>query len=238
MSKSQRLPWSHPDFPQAKGWHVVIFTRGPKDKRCGQTYRVYYPPYGKQIRSVKQALPRLALQSVWVQAASKARTPTPVRIHGKDDPRKKTVRHGIKMLRGEKCPLCDWSIFKKNGQRKNISAFAMHVTNNHKKEAGISEDLYQCKTCGLSFKSRSILNNHIESKHLSCKLKSSLCDCGFQPRNKSSLLTHLVSKHLHKKDSDCITHEGRCVNCYELLPKTGHKYHYAVCIGLHASISS
>ena len=244
MPKGPRLPWCYPDFPDVKGWHVVVFTRGPNDKKFGQKYRVYYPPRGNAIRSLKQAKYRMALQSVWLQAAAKAqdkaqdKAQVSLSIHGKDDPRKKTARHGIKMVDGEKCPLCDWNIYKKNGQRKNNSAFAMHITNNHKKEAGISDHLYQCKICDVSFKSRSILNNHNESKHQPSTLKSSLCDCGFQPRNKSSLLIHLVSKHLHKKNSDCITHDGRCVNCYELLPNTGHKYHYAVCIGLHSSISS
>jgi hypothetical protein len=35
------------------------------------------------------------------------------------------------------------------------------------------------------------------------------------------------------KESDCTDENGCCIACGEKLTKTGHKNHYARCIGLH-----
>lgn len=159
-------------------------------------------------------------------------------IHNTKDKRKKTQRHGVKMLQGGMCPYCSWTNINNNGQKKCNSAFDMHITMDHKDKVGFFKDTYHCNACNKSFKSRSILNNHNQNKHSNTIFTSSMCDCGSEFKNVPTLLVHLVSKHLNLKERDCITSDGCCVVCNEnRVNKTSHKYHYAICIGLKNTVT-
>ena len=151
----------------------------------------------------------------------------------KSDPRKKHKKHGIKMNEDGSCPIdgCDYIC-----KSRKYSTFAMHVTCKHKLITGNKTHSYTCGTCFRTFSSRSIMNNHQEREHEAWKFTCKEDGCGKSCPNKSALLTHHVSKHLHMKEADCSDENGCCVNCGITLPRTGHKNHYARCIGLHHRI--
>ena len=143
--------------------------------------------------------------------------------------RKQKKLHGIKMCDDGRCPVegCDYIC-----KNKKESTFAMHVTMCHQVLVGNSPSTYTCLDCNRTFKSRSILNNHRQTAHRPWEFKCREPGCDKKCPNKAGLLTHHVAKHLRMKDINCVDENGCCVNCAEKLPKTGHKYHYAKCIGL------
>lgn len=148
-------------------------------------------------------------------------------ITGKHCPRKKTKKHGISMNQDGTCPIkgCDYTC-----KSRKQSTFAMHVTCKHKELSGNSVHTYTCLRCSLSFSSRAILNQHDERVHNHWKYGCKTC--GHISANKSAALIHHVSIHLHMKDRDCVDENGCCINCAKKLPRTGHKNHYARCIGI------
>ena len=125
------------------------------------------------------------------------------------------------------CPIkgCDYTC-----KSRKQSTFAMHVTCKHKELSGNSVHTYTCLRCSLSFSSRAILNQHEERVHNPWKYGCKTC--GHISANKSAALIHHVSIHLHMKDRDCVDENGCCINCAKKLPRTGHKNHYARCIGI------
>lgn len=151
-------------------------------------------------------------------------------VMNKSDPRKQLKKHGIKMNPDGTCPIdgCDYTC-----KSRKQSTFAMHVTRKHQLISGNSALTYTCDTCFRTFSSRSIMNNHQERAHGGWKFQCAEEGCGKSCPNKSSLLIHHVSKHLNMKESDCTDENGCCIACGEKLTKTGHKNHYARCIGLH-----
>jgi hypothetical protein len=77
------------------------------------------------------------------------------------------------------------------------------------------------------------MNNHQERAHKKWEFACQEEGCGKVCPNKSSLMIHHVSKHLNMREADCTDENGFCLNCAKQLTRTGHKNHYARCIGLH-----
>lgn len=151
-------------------------------------------------------------------------------VMGRTCPRKKMRRHGIQMNEDGSCPIDGCGYLCKSLKQ---STFAMHITRKHQFITGNSTFTYTCETCYRTFSSRSIMNNHQEREHGGWKFKCAEESCGKSCPNKSTLLIHHVSKHLNMKESDCTDENGCCLNCGLKLTRTGHKNHYARCIGLH-----
>ena len=151
-------------------------------------------------------------------------------VVGKISPRKAIRRHGVKMNEDGTCPI-DGCAYLCKSQKQ--STFAMHVTRKHQFITGNSIHTYTCETCFRVFSSRSIMSNHQETAHNKWKYACKEDGCGKLCPNKSSLMIHHVSKHLNMRDEDCTDENGCCLNCAMKLTRTGHKNHYARCIGLH-----
>ena len=151
-------------------------------------------------------------------------------VMGQTCPRKSIVRHGVKMNPNGSCPIDGCSYICKSLKQ---STFAMHVTRKHQFLTGNSIYTYTCETCYKTFNSRSIMNNHQERAHKKWEFACQEEGCGKVCPNKSSLMIHHVSKHLNMCEADCTDENGFCLNCAKQLTRTGHKNHYARCIGLH-----
>lgn len=151
-------------------------------------------------------------------------------VSGPDSKRKKLKRTHMKW-ETNKCPFDNCDYVCKSGKQ---STKQMHISMKHQFECGIPQNTYTCRYCLRYFTGRGLLNHHIERAHKEWKWKCKECD-KLSP-NKASYLTHYLSIHKNIKSSDCVNENGCCRNCGLLLPKTGHQYHYAKCIGLHHEI--
>lgn len=154
-------------------------------------------------------------------------------VMGKSSARKKTRRHGVLMNDDGSCPIDGCSYICKSMKK---STFAMHVTRKHQTVSGNSKMTYTCETCFRTFSSRSIMNNHQQTAHSEWKFVCKEPNCGKVCPNKAGLLLHHMKKHMNMKDSDCVDENGCCLNCAKQLPRTGHSYHYARCIGLDRTL--
>ena len=113
---------------------------------------------------------------------------------------------------------------------------SMHLSMKHQFEMTIPLNTYTCKYCLRFFKSNGEMNNHIERTHKEWKWNCK--ECNKSSPNKATYLLHYLSQHKKIKKEHCMDENHCCKNCGVLLSKTGYKYHYAKCIGLHHEICS
>ena len=84
-----------------------------------------------------------------------------------------------------------------------------------------------CSYCDMSFKSSSILENHIKNLHEIVYLQCGLCSCEF--KTKGLLYSHHVKKHMDKKELFTKVIDGyKCMEC-DVVKKSGIEYHVALC---------
>lgn len=117
------------------------------------------------------------------------------------------------------CSMCEHFTRKSN-------ALSMHISIKHHKETP-----HACKQCHLKFKTSSLLQQHVISKHTQSVIPCNHYGCTETFKTQTNQQIHFVRKHIGLENLmiRTLNHQWRCLTCSKIMDKNAMTYHVSLC---------